>query len=138
MTRKDIAKAIGTKLLAVRQIYKLSMVRMAGILNCDRVSYVRNENGRAIPNFFTIYNLGSQFDISLNWFILDEGPMNLKEIMTVEKVEPVSPPLAEDLKELLDHMEKIPLLRHEILVQFYRFREDHPAMVEKAMRGKEK
>jgi len=138
MTRKDIAKAIGSKLLQVRQTYELSLTRMAETLNCSRLSYTRNENGCAIPNFFTICNLGNQLGISLNWLILDEGPMLLKEITAEKKIETVSLPLSPDFKELFEHMEKIPLLRFEILAQLHRFKEEHQALVEKAMRPKDR
>jgi transcriptional regulator with XRE-family HTH domain len=133
MTRKDIAKTIGAKLLKIRQDNNKSVARMARALNCDRVSYARNENGQTIPNFFTIYNLGSQFGISMNWLILDEGPILLKEIAVENKVA-ASTPLLANFAELIEHMEKIPLLQHEILAQFHRFKEEHPAMVEKAMK----
>jgi hypothetical protein len=54
--------------------------------------------------------------------------MYLREITSVKNVEPAPPPLPEDLKELVDHMEKMPLLRHEILAHFHRFKEEHPLM----------
>jgi transcriptional regulator with XRE-family HTH domain len=138
MTRKDIGKVIGSKLLQVRQANKLTITQMAKALNCGRLSYIRNENGQNIPNYFTIYNLGSQLGISMNWFILDEGPLRIDEITAGEKIATVSPPLSPDFKELFEHMEKIPLLRFEILAQFHRFKEEHQALVEKAMRPKDR
>ncbi|MCU0289068.1 MAG: hypothetical protein MUF15_22070 [Acidobacteria bacterium] len=70
-------------------------------------------------------------------FIREKGARKenaLKEITAFKKMEPVSPPLAEDLKEFIDHMEKIPLLRYKMLEQFHQFKEEHPLMVEKAMK----
>jgi hypothetical protein len=37
-------------------------------------------------------------------------------------------------KELLEHMGKIPLLRHDILLRFQQFKEEHPLMVENLMK----
>jgi hypothetical protein len=50
-------------------------------------------------------------------------------------LQPQTPPLLPDIQELLDHMDKLPLLRHEILAQFYRFKEENQAIVEKAMKA---
>jgi transcriptional regulator with XRE-family HTH domain len=134
MTRKEIASSLGLKLKQIQEIFNKSGAQMAEILYCDRVSYFRNEKGQNIPNIFTIYNLATQLDISLNWFLLDEGPMYIREIASVKDVESVSRPLTEDLKELFEHMERLPLLRHDILLRFQQFKEEHPLMVEKAMK----
>jgi transcriptional regulator with XRE-family HTH domain len=134
MTRKEIASSLGLKLQKIQKIFNKSGVQMAEILNCVRVSYLRNEKGQTIPNIFTIYNLATQLDISLNWFLLDEGPMYIKDIARVKDVESISRPLTADLKELFEHMEKIPLLRHDILLRFQQFKEEHSLMVEKAMK----
>ena len=40
-----------------------------------------------------------------------------------------------DVKELLEHMEHIPLLRHEVLAFFYRFKEEYKEMVETTMKA---
>lgn len=135
MSRKEFAKLMGDKLEKVRKINNISVTNMARALNINRITYVRNSNGLVIPNFFTLFNLGNQFGISLDWFIMDEEPM-LRSEKTVENVplQPQTPPLLPDIKELLDHMDKIPLLRHEILAQFYRFKDEHQSMVEKAMK----
>jgi hypothetical protein len=108
-------------------------IRIAG------VTYVNNENGRTIPNFFTLYNMGYQFDVSLDWFVFNEEPVYRTEKTVEKKMQEVSPlsqlqALLPDIKELLDHMDKIPLLRYEILVQFFKFKEEHQAMVERAMK----
>ncbi|MCX6582483.1 MAG: helix-turn-helix domain-containing protein [Candidatus Aminicenantes bacterium] len=136
MNRKEFAKLMGGKLEKIRKARYISITNMAKILGVDRVTYVNNENGVSIPNFFTLYNLGNQFDVSLDWFILDEAPM-LRTKKAAENVppQPQPLPLPGEIKELLDHMDKIPLLRYEILAQLHRFKEDHQALVEKSMKA---
>jgi len=135
MTIDEFAKAIGDKLEKVRKTNRITVTNMAAALNINRITYVRNSIGRAIPNIYTVYNLGQHFGISLDWFLLDEEPMHRSE-KKVEDVplKPQTPPLLPEIKELLDHMENIPLLRHEILAQFCRFKDEHQTMVEKAMK----
>jgi transcriptional regulator with XRE-family HTH domain len=130
---------MGLKFEKIRKSRHFSITNMARTLEVNRVTYVNNENGRTIPNFFTLYNLGYQFDVSLDWFVFNEEPVYRTEKTGEKKVQEVSPlsqlqPLLPDIKELLDHMDKIPLLRYEILVQFFKFKEEHQAMVEKAMK----
>lgn len=134
MTIDEFAKAIGDKLEKVRKTNKITVTNMAAALNINRITYVRNSIGRATPNIYTVYNLGKRFEISLDWFLLDEEPMYRSEKKAEAVPPPQTPPLLPDIRELLDHMDKIPVLRHEILAQFYRFKEDHQTMVEKAMK----
>lgn len=140
MNREDFAKAISAKLEKVRKTNHTSITEMASALNIDRGSYVRNVNGRTIPNLYTLYKLANRFDISMDWLVLDKEPMYLKEKIPETKVEDNTPSLQAlyfpgDIKELLGHMDKIPLLRYEILAQLHRFREEHQALVEKAMKA---
>lgn len=140
MSIDEFAKAIGDKMEKVRKNNNISVTNMAAALNINRITYVRNSIGRAIPNIYTLYNLGKRFGISLDWFLLDEEPMLRSEKIVEKEVEavplqPQTPPLLPDIKELLDHMDKIPLLRHEILAQFYRFKEENQTLVEKAMKA---
>lgn len=135
MSRKEFAKLMGDKLEKVRKTNNISVTHMARALNINRITYVRNINGLVIPNFFTLYNLGNQFGISMDWFLLDEEPMYRSEKKAEAVPPPQTPSLLPDIQELLDHMDKIPLLRHELLAQFYRFKDEHQTMVEKAMKA---
>jgi hypothetical protein len=55
-----------------------------------------------------------------------------------ETKEPGAPPAQTDeINELLDHMEKIPLLRHEVLVFFLKFKDKNKEMVANAFKEKE-
>lgn len=137
MSRSDFAKETGAKLKKIRNENHLTMNDMAAKLNLNRGTYSRNENGLTIPSYFTLYRLGNDFEISLDWFVLDKAPMYFGE----EEEETMSPlplplPHAADINELLDHMEKIPLLRYEILAQFHRFKEEHPSLVQNSMTNK--
>jgi hypothetical protein len=39
----------------------------------------------------------------------------------------------EEIKDLLEHMNRIPLLRHEVLVYFYKFKAEHKDIVVEGM-----
>jgi len=132
MDRKTLLRNIGEKLRVIRDSLKLKNVEMADRLGTYRTSYYHYELGDTSPQIITLYRLGMANDISMDWLILDRGPMHYKdkEIPIQAVPEPpreIVPPIAleRDVKELLVHMEKSPLLRHEILLMFYKFKENH-------------
>ncbi len=136
MRKNSYAKKLSFKLKQIRQANNMSISDMANRLNLHWASYDRNENEHSIPGIYTLCALGSNFDISLDWFVLDKGPMyymEKSESKTSAKDTAGSLSFTEDVKELLEHMGKIPLLRFEVLSQFYRFKEEHKELVERAM-----
>jgi len=158
MNRKDLLKDIGYKLRKVRNNLNHSRPQMAARIGVVNSSYVRNENGQTCPDIISLRTLGKALDISLDWFICDKGPMYYKEkeekpekkpkekIGEIqEEMKEVRAPAAEkepgnetwpkEIRELLDHMERIPLLRYELLAYFYKFKEEHNKMVAEAMKG---
>lgn len=138
MNNKDLAQNIAAKLKKIRQDKHLSISDMALKINVNRNSCARNENSRNIPNINTLLNLGHRLNISLDWLLLDKGSMYFTEkTEAIESIndagEPLSPPLPDDINELLLYMEKIPLLRHEILAQFYRFKETNQDLMQRTI-----
>jgi transcriptional regulator with XRE-family HTH domain len=137
MKDKEISTEIGARLKQIREANRLSIADMARQIGVYRESYARNERGATIPSVISLSNLGYLFDISLDWLIMDKGPMIFTEKTGGSKaVEQTAgyPPLSDEIKELLDYMGKIPLLRHEILSHFYRFKEEHQGMMERAIK----
>jgi hypothetical protein len=44
--------------------------------------------------------------------------------------------LPQDIKELVEHMQRIPMLKYETLLSFHQFKENHKDMVESALKEK--
>jgi hypothetical protein len=126
---------------------------MADFFGTIRANYTRYENAKIFPNFFALYYFANNTGISLDWLVCNKGSMFYKEKieekketvdkevkeekkLTAEKEKPQAEPagkiLDDEIKDLVDHMERIPLLRHEVLVTFYTFKEEHKEMVESA------
>lgn len=158
MNRKELLKDIGYKLRKVRNTLNHSRPQMASRIGVVNSSYVRNENGETCPDIVSLRTLGRALGISLDWFICDKGPMYYKEKEEKpeekpeekeeeiqKEMEAVREPALEqepgnetwpaEIRELLDHMECIPLLRYELLAYFYKFKEEHKEMVVEAMKG---
>lgn len=133
MDKKSLMKDIGYKLSKIRKTFKFNPMGMARRLGVERSSYARNEYGETPPKLMTLYNLAINFNISLNWLLLNEGPMHLKEKETKKEPEQ-SPEPPDDVKKMVEIMEKVPVLRYKVLLYFHDLKGEHKEMIEAAMK----
>lgn len=144
MNRKDILKDIGYRLKKVREALNNSGPQMAYEFGLMRSSYLRNESGKTCPGIITMRILGNKFDISLDWLICEKGPMFYREkeqkqqelskaALEVKPAPETLDSLPGDIRELLEHMKRIPLLRYETLASFHKFKQEYKEMVSAAM-----
>jgi DNA-binding XRE family transcriptional regulator len=135
MDRNTILKNIGQKLQEIRSSLNLEGFAMADHIGAYRTSYRHYEMGDTAPQITCLYRLAHTDNISLDWLIVDRGPKFYKEkeipIQSVPVPEPPKetetlPAIAHerDVKELLEYMEKDPLLRHELLLMFYKYKKN--------------
>lgn len=138
MNRKELTTAVAAKLEKIRRSLHYSTPVMADKLGLSRGSYKRNEKGETIPDTFSLYLFGCNLNISLDWLLRDRGPMycpgTVPDRETGEK-SPASHPVGSDVNELLTHMERIPLLHHEVMTVFHKFKTEHKDIVEEAMKS---
>jgi transcriptional regulator with XRE-family HTH domain len=130
INRKVMLQEIGKRLRRVRKNLNYSLEEMAGKLGVSKSGYYKNEGGITFPQLNTLHLLFHDFNISLDWLIFNQGPMYYKEkqqeigLAAGKKknetlgLEDKSP----EVRELLDSMERDPLLRHELLVYFYKYK----------------
>ncbi|MCP5103007.1 MAG: helix-turn-helix transcriptional regulator [bacterium] len=127
MNVKDFRKEISLRFKKVREVLNCSQEKMAARLEVERVSYTKYESGKALPGHYRLNILARHFDVSLDWLIADKGPMFYKgKVNAVEDTEEFTA----EMKELFDHMSRIPLLRHEVLSCFHKFKLDYKDLVE--------
>jgi transcriptional regulator with XRE-family HTH domain len=140
MDKKNLLIEIGYKLKKVREALRLKNSELADDIGFNRSSFCRYESGKTPPGIKTLYGLGEKFNISLDWLICNKGEMFYREIAATElekeSMEPPAPPssptldsLPGDIRELLEHMERIPLLRYEILTYFLKFKDKNKELV---------
>ncbi len=145
MSMNDLAKDIGIKLRKIRKTLKIPNSQMAYRLGVGRGTYNRNEEGKNMPCVATLIKLAHGWNISLQWLLLNKGPMYYREGPPVEEIKEEKPPephpaikrlesLGDESEELLEHMDRIPLLRHKVMVLFHTFKEDRKEMIERAMK----
>lgn len=139
--KKDISREVGGRMTMVRKQMGYSRPDMAKRLGITSNSLGKNESGDSFPNTQTLHSLASDFDISMDWLLFEKGPMYHKEKRSIEEPEqqlavyekekPLAskeketvsiPVLAPDVRDLVEQMATIPLLHHEIMAHFFRFK----------------
>jgi len=142
MNENKALKEIGTRLERLREQFNYSREKMAVQCGLTKSGYYKNERGQSLPKLSTLERLSRNCDLSMDWLFFGKGPMlfNEKETQakkvipvenqqeeitaeTAQNLEPVMP----DVKDLLAHMEKDPLLRYKVLVCFYEYRKESEA-----------
>ncbi len=133
MDKRNVLREIGHKLRKFRETLKLTVSQMADGIGNERTGYIRYEQGKTPAKLMTLYKLAEKYDLSLDWLIRNKGPMYYKE-KEIKEAKPITTldSLPNDIKELLDHMEKVPLLRYEVLAFFLKFKDKNKEMVANA------
>jgi transcriptional regulator with XRE-family HTH domain len=146
MKRKS-AREIGRKLKEMRQQEKWSKRQMADKLGLTASGYHKNESGLNSPCIETLHRLWEKFDISMNWLFFDDGPRFRKDIQkgnkeleqTVKKLQAElaakqerasSITMQAEVKELLQAMEQLPVLYHDIMLRFQKFKLEYRDLLE--------
>ncbi|UCH94398.1 MAG: helix-turn-helix domain-containing protein [Candidatus Aminicenantes bacterium] len=121
--RGNLIRDVGQRLKKLRKQLDYPANEMASRLGLRISSYYKNESGDTIPGLITLHRLQKDFNISMDWFLFNKGSMYYEE-KQVENEKPHSglEDKMPDVKELLDDMEKDPLLRHKILLHYYEYK----------------
>jgi transcriptional regulator with XRE-family HTH domain len=132
MNKKNLLRRITQKLEKIRIDLNVSDGNMADQTGVSRTSYARYLKGEMVPGALTLAKFSRAFGISLDWLLLDKGPMYLKEKLQElsSHFETENPNLMEindeDTRKLVSEMALDPRFRHEMLLYFYNYKERAP------------
>jgi len=127
--KKKLRRDFGIRLRQLRETQDLTGKKMAEMLQIDRVALQRHEAGQWSPEYPVLLRLCDAFDVSMDWLLFNKGPMFYKQkeldakSAAAEKNDCMKA-LKEEYRELLEYMEKFPVLRYELLLQFQKFLRD--------------
>jgi transcriptional regulator with XRE-family HTH domain len=138
--KKELRRAIGLRLKEIRKELSFTQEVMARVLGTGRPNYTRIEVGDTFLNHFILHKLATEFKVSLDWLICGRGSMFIprREEMDVGKKGDIQPRGQEQLEkqnnpeiaELLEYMEQIPFLYHDVMEFFYKFKIKHKEIIE--------
>jgi transcriptional regulator with XRE-family HTH domain len=120
MNRKTIMQDIALRLKKIRETLGFSTVDMTKRIGSHRANYYKYENARAFPHFTVLSKLGTNLGVSLDWLILNKGPMFYKE----KDYNNALAALPTEIQELVTEMEQVPVLKYEILLNFHQYKEN--------------
>lgn len=146
MNRAQIVKETGLRLRKIRKSLNYTQEKMGSYLGVARPSYDKYERGEVFPGPKALTVLSNTFKVSLDWLIANKGTMHYSEKTqpeeNVQQPEEIAQPqektgpdvVTADVQELLAHMERIPLLRYEVLTMFHKFKLKNKTLVESSMK----
>ncbi len=136
MDINNLKSSLSHRLMELRQSLHYSNKKMGDCFNTTSISYRRYEQGKMVPGFLSLYFVAAELGISLDWLVCGKGPVYYQDKEEKEPLQsPTSSPAQEEINDLLEHMNRIPLLRHEVLAYFYKFKADHKELVAESMTG---
>jgi len=152
MDIKSMKSIFSSRIIELRQKLGYSTKSMSNCLNASQTSYRRYEQGKILPAYPGLYSIAEKLGISLDWLVCGKGPVYYKEKETKDQSEEKKETLQdlakekketlqdllpgtplEEIKDLLGHMNRIPLLRHEIFTYFYKFKAEHKELIAEGM-----
>ena len=138
--KKELRKAIGLRLKEIRKALRFTQEVMARILETGRPNYTRIEIGDTFLNHVILHKLAAEFNVSMDWLICGRGSMfiqkredrdveNKGDVQSRDQAQ-LEKPKNPEITELLEYMEQIPFLYHDVLEFFYRFKIKHKEIIE--------
>jgi transcriptional regulator with XRE-family HTH domain len=124
---KSFISDLSKRLRLVRKEHQYTRREMSLRLGISPANYYKNETAVSMPRTDTLYRLHTDFDISLDWLLFGSQPMHNKEkqpVMTAEVKTTGLENILPDARELLDAMEQDQVLRHEVLLYFYKYKQN--------------
>ncbi len=142
MARSELSNNFSARVRKLRQALYYSASQMGECFRASSSTYHRYELGEMFPGFTSLHAVANTTGVSLDWLVCGKGQMyfnkdskgnNLESGKTGTSLE-LSPDSAEyEINELLEHIKQIPLLRHEILACFYKFKAEHKDLTAEAL-----
>ncbi len=148
MSAKDekerVRRTVSSRLRKVRKELSLPKAHFADSVELARTNYSKIERGRHFPAPHTLEKLATNLDVSLDWLIGGKGPMFFKEKPNPEETQveqalrqekamamEEEPGLKPEHRELIDTMNRVPLLHYEVMGFYHRFLVNNPELAKK-------
>ncbi|MGE5342093.1 MAG: helix-turn-helix domain-containing protein [Candidatus Omnitrophota bacterium] len=128
--RAELRKTIAARLKTIRRERDMTQDQFVSAFDIGRANYSRCETGEIFPNCLVLYQLCTEFDISLNWLIGDVGPMHINDLPERDQ----DREREEDIELLIRHLDRIPVLYHRVMALFQEFLIQNRDMVRDVMK----
>ena len=123
----DFVALVSQRIALIREELQLTRREMASKLGLHYATYYKNEVGFFLPCLDTLAHLHNDFDISVDWILFGSEPMHNKDKQPIIAPDTVTRRLenkATDVKGLLNEMDQDPMLMHEIILYYYKYKKN--------------
>ncbi len=136
--KKETAR-LADRFKKIRRLYQMTQEKMAVRVGVTRTTYTRYEAGELLPGRYTLIKLANDFHISMDWLLLNKGPMlykekeaEIEEAETKTAIKEIKIPqrVRNEAEEMLQYMAKYPMFHHEMLTHFHRFKLENKELVD--------
>ena len=124
--KQKVSGKVSIRLKQIREHFRFTRIRMATKMGIVPTAYYKNEQGLTVPGIPALQALHDNLGISIDWLLFGTGSM-LLETGTPEPPQPDCVTLWDEkipgVRQLLEHMEREPGLRHKILAFYHNSQE---------------
>lgn len=123
---------VGQRLALIREELRLTRGEMALKLGLNQATYYKNETGFFLPCLDTLSRLHKELGVSLDWVLFGSEPMHNKDKQPIIAPDTITRRLenkAPDMKGLLNDMDQDPMLLHEIMLYYYRYKKNQDTSI---------
>jgi len=132
--KEKLKKEIGARMRKIRKTLIYTQEKMVSHFDIGRANYSRIEKGEVLPGATILNVLKTEFNVSLDWLITSQGKMFLKEKdKKVDKDKVDMGNYAEETRELLTYMEKVPMVKHAVLSYFIEYKLQHKRIIQQVL-----
>jgi len=122
--KEQLRKEIGLRMRKVRKSLGYTQEQIVSYFDIGRANYSRIEKGEIFPGASILLTLKTEFNVSLDWLITNEGQKFSLEKEKMQKSKTFSlGEQGEELRDLMLHLENVPMLRHAVLAFFLEYKE---------------
>jgi transcriptional regulator with XRE-family HTH domain len=130
--KEQLRREMGIKMKKIRKALGYTQDQMVSHFNIGRANYSRIEKGEIFPRPSLLNTLKLEFNVSLDWLVSNIGEM-FQQTQKETKSSLEFGEYTEEVRDLLFHMEKVPMLKHAVLSFFIEYKVKNKEHVEKIL-----
>lgn len=127
--KNELKKEVGRRLYQFRKEIGLTQRELVASLDIGNANYSRIERGEVFPGIPMLQTLQNEFNLSSDWLILNQGGMFRGSEEKDQYIRLAD--YGEDIRDLLYHMAKIPMVKHMVLSYYLKYKIDNISLIEK-------
>ena len=135
--KQQLRKEIGMKMRKIRKMLGYTQVQMVAFFDIGRANYSRIEKGEIFPTPTILNTLSKEFHVSLDWLIANEGEMFIITNQEQDEKKTLDPGKHnQEIRNLLFHIETVPMVRHAVLGFFLEYKQKNQQIIQEILEKK--